>query len=186
MKKLIAIVLAVMLAVSCTIAVSAANATPGTTTLTTTVPDAEYTLNIPADQEIPFGATSTEIGNVTVTGSSGFAVGKNLNVTMEYDVFTAENISTTIPFVVKGEYYLNGYGNQPGSYHSVQMQSGSTITFYGKSGGVVNQYASYEKGELEDELYKIFTVDIKSDDWGKALGGDYTATITFSAEVVVE
>ena len=49
----------------------------GTTTLSTTVPPATYTLNIPADQEITFGATRAEIGNVTVSDSSGFAEGKN-------------------------------------------------------------------------------------------------------------
>ncbi len=31
-----------------------------------------------------------------------------------------------------------------------------------------------------------FSVEILSADWGKALGGDYTSTITFTAEVVVE
>ena len=31
-----------------------------------------------------------------------------------------------------------------------------------------------------DELY----LTVKSSDWGKALGGEYTATITFTAEVV--
>ena len=75
MKKLLAVVLAMLTVFSFGTVAFAAN----TTTLTTTVPDAEYTLNIPADQEIPFGATSTDIGNVTVTNASGFAVGKNLN-----------------------------------------------------------------------------------------------------------
>ena len=59
MKKVISFVLAVMLLASMVPTVFAANATANTTTLTTTVPDAEYTLNIPADQEIKFGETST-------------------------------------------------------------------------------------------------------------------------------
>ena len=84
MKKIIslALVMALMLAMG-TMAFA-----EKTTTLTTTVPDAEYTLNIPANQTVPFGAQSTEIGNVTVSDSSGFAVGKNIQVIVSYGDFT--------------------------------------------------------------------------------------------------
>ena len=58
MKKLTTLVLALALAASLAVPAFAAN----TTTLTTTVPAATYTLNIPADQEIPFG----EIGRAHV------------------------------------------------------------------------------------------------------------------------
>ena len=87
MKKFFAILLAVtMLASMATVASAAEN----TTTLTTTVPAATYTLNIPANQEIEFGATSTNLGAVSVTESSSFAKGKNLNVTLTYDAFASE------------------------------------------------------------------------------------------------
>ena len=66
MKKICAILLAVALLASMTIVAFAAN----TTTLTTTVPSATYTLNIPADQVIPFGTTKASIGNVTVTDAT--------------------------------------------------------------------------------------------------------------------
>ncbi len=75
MKKLLSLALALlMLASVATVALAS------TTTLTTTVPPATYTLNIPADQEIPFGAVSTEIGAISVTDGTGFAEGKNLKV----------------------------------------------------------------------------------------------------------
>ena len=82
----------------------------GTTTLSTTVPAAQYTLNIPADQTIPFGATSADIGNVTVSDSSGFAVGKNIKVTVTYDAFSSSDVSTTIPFelVLGGAAQISG------------------------------------------------------------------------------
>ena len=83
MKKLIALALAVTLLASMAVTVSAAN----TTTLTATVPAAGYTLNIPANQEVNFGTTQADIGNITVTDSAGFAVGKNLQVTVTYDAF---------------------------------------------------------------------------------------------------
>ena len=95
MKKIFAILLAVTLLASMATVVSAAEST---TTLSTTVPAASYTLNIPADQTIEFGATETNIGNVTVTNSAGFAEGKNLSVTVTYDEFTSAGLSTTIPF----------------------------------------------------------------------------------------
>ena len=82
MKKLSALFLALVLLLSAVPTAFAANTTPNTTTLTTTVPSATYVLNIPADQEIPFGQTSMGIGNVTITDSKSFAVGKNVEVTV--------------------------------------------------------------------------------------------------------
>ena len=94
MKKLLATLLTMGMVFSCSTAAFAANET----VLTTTVPDATYTLNIPANQEIPFGATSTDIGNVTVMDSSGFAQGKDLEVTAVFDEMKCENTNTTIPY----------------------------------------------------------------------------------------
>jgi len=96
MKKFIAIAIAVLTVFSFTTVAFAES----TTTLTTTVPDAEYTLNIPADQEIEYNATRTNIGLVTVTNSAGFADGKNLCVTVTYDAFKNNENETTIPFIL--------------------------------------------------------------------------------------
>ena len=96
MKKLTTLVLALALAASLAVPAFAAN----TTTLTTTVPAATYTLNIPADQEIPYGAISTNIGNVTVTDSASFAEGKNLEVTVKKDSFKSDTTNTTIAFTL--------------------------------------------------------------------------------------
>ena len=172
MKKIIAIAIAVLTVFS----FSSVAFAESTTTLTTTVPDAEYTLNIPADQEIPFGATSTDIGSISVTDSSGFAVGKNLEVTLTYEDFSCEDVSTTIPFSV----------NLNSTEHSVQditIESGKKMVFDGKSDGSVRIYdiRDYYTGEYQMDVAKIC---VNSTDWGKALGGDYSATITFTAEVV--
>jgi len=180
MKKLIAIVLAVMLAISCTIAVSAANATPGTTTLTTSVPDAEYTLNIPADQEIPFGTTKKDIGEIKVTQSNYFAEGKNLKVTLNYTEFTCEGVSTTIPFYIQMKDTTNGTTILQKKY------SGDSLVFLGQADKTVTQYAQDMHGSGSMHNANVTELHFDSNDWGKALGGDYTATITFSAEVVVE
>jgi len=179
MKKLLAIVLAVLSAFSMTAVAYAEN----TTTLTTTVPDATYTLNIPADQQISFGATKTNIGTVKVTNSDGFAEGKNLKVTITYDAFTSENVSTTIPFDLSCSYNTNGT-------YIDKLPSGDYITFNGQADGTVESLHHFPSessgGSATISSAEVYLVNIKSADWGKALGGDYSATITFTAEVVVE
>jgi len=189
MKKIFAIILAVMMLASMATVVSAAE---NTTTLTTTVPAASYTLNIPADQEIPFGTTKTSIGNVTVTDAAGFAEGKNLNVTITYDVFAAEGISTTIP------YSLTLYAESPNNNTREakrEIPSGSVFLFEGKSNGRVNEntqlqttYSGNYGGAGGTTMIPVTELQFSalSEDWGKALGGEYTTTITFTAEVVVE
>lgn len=158
----------------------------GTTTLSTTVPAAQYTLNIPADQTIPFGATSTEIGNVTVSDPSGFAVGKNLNVTVTYNAFSSSDVSTTIPFTLK----LGGTSSD-WSGASYELASGDTLKFRGLVSGEVESQAYLGKSVTlagisdTDVFLTQLKVSMLSTDWGKALGGDYTAQITFTSEVVV-
>ncbi len=175
MKKLLALVIAILTITSTLSVASAAN----TTTLTTTVPAASYTLNIPADQEIPFGATETNIGNVTVTDASGFAVGKNLNVTITYDAFKCEGVSTTIPFEIKPSFHLDSLSGS-----GVYYPSGSIATFWGQADGGVREKIQTKSDSTTD--IEGFWVLVNSEDWGKALAGEYTATITFTAEVVVE
>ena len=176
MKKFIAIALAALTVFSFSTVALAAD----TTTLTTTVPDATYTLNIPADQEIDFGARFTNIGNVTVTNSSGFAVGKNLEVTLTYDdTFKCQEVATEIPFAV----IANGMA---GIGADKRIDSGDILTFDGTSSGTVYETASLESSNGTIFRVERFAVDISSTDWGKALAGEYTATITFTAKVVSE
>lgn len=173
MKKLTTLVLALALAASLAVPAFAAN----TTTLTTTVPAATYTLNIPADQEIPYGATKTNIGNVTVSDSTGFAEGKDLKVTLTYAPFTCDNTSTKIPFsIIFEEAKSNGW--------SLQVMSGESITFKGQDSGEVEDRAQLKDYTSSAPVASRMLVSISSTDWGKALAGDYSATITFTAEVV--
>lgn len=176
MKKLTTLVLALALAASLAVPAFAAN----TTTLTTTVPAATYTLNIPADQEIPFGATETNIGSISVTDGTGFAVGKNLKVTLTYDVFTSETADTKIPFLIK-----LGWQSSTGKYY-VDVSSNDPIIFKGKVTGEISKFSQVRSGttSIFDNDADRTLVAIASTDWGKALAGDYSATITFTAEVV--
>ncbi len=176
MKKIFAILLAVTMLASMATVASAAE----TTTLTTTVPAATYTLNIPADQEIPFGATKTDIGNVTVTNANGFADGKNLKVTLTYDPFASDEVTTTIPFeIVPGLTMAVAGEISP-------LTSGKDITFRGKDDSTLSEKASILRSTGNYIDIGALYVEVDSADWGKALAGEYTATITFTAEVVVE
>ena len=187
MKKLISLALAVTLFASMALSVSAES----TTTLTATVPAASYTLNIPANQEIPYGTTQADIGNITVTNSEGFAVGKNLEVTVTYDAFTAEGISTKIPYTLS-LYAEESKGND-NKYNSASkpLTPDTTIVFEGKSNATVTEIIKLDTTYAQGGgALKIPVTSIRfkasSEDWGKALAGEYTSTITFTAEVVVE
>ncbi len=189
MKKLISFALAVTLLASMAISVSAES----TTTLSTTVPAASYTLNIPANQEIPFGTTQADIGNITVTNSEGFAVGKNLEITVTYDAFTADGMSTQIPYSLS--LYADGSDENTGAsaYHSAnkEIPSGSILVFAGKTSGAVAEKILLETQYMTNSGTKMIPVtnvrfSALSEDWGKTLAGEYTSTITFTAEVVVE
>ena len=168
MKKVIAFVLAMTMVFSMAVVASAES----TTTLTTTVPAATYTLNIPADAVVPFGQEFTTLGNITVTDGSGFASGKNVEVAVTYDAFKADSpdISTTIPFT----FATTGTDAKVDSGSS-RWSSGATFSFPGKS-----------DGSIAEKRFNAVGIYVYSKDWGKALAGNYTATITFTAKVVVE
>lgn len=175
MKKFSALILALALLASALPAAFAANATPNTTTLTTTVPSASYVLNIPADQEIPFGQTRTDIGNITITDSKNFASGKNVKVTISHEPFISENVSTQI------SYNLLGDGD---SVEQIIIE----LTFKGQIDGTVQEKATINNGTLApkyDTMERV-QVSVHPTEWGKALAGDYKSTITFTSEVVVE
>lgn len=180
MRKLLSIALSLLLMCSLSTVAFAAN----TTTLTTTVPDATYTLNIPADQEIPFGKTQADIGNISVTDSAGFAEGKDLQVTLTYDAFKADSVSTTIPYVVykvATEGGVNTVGNPWQEEREIPVNSGETLIFRGQSGGDCDEEFVFSNFKNRNRL----RIKTSSEDWGKALAGEYSSTITFTAEVVV-
>lgn len=180
MKKLSALFLTLVLLMSAVPVAFAENAAANTTTLTTTVPSASYVLNIPADQEIPFGQERTEIGNITITDGKNFASGKNVKVTTSYEPFAAENVSTTIP------YRLEGVGISSGKRYSTSVDS---LTFMGKSDGTVAEKVRWACNQLvigQTCEMDYVVMYIQSSAWGKALAGDYKSTITFTSEVVVE
>lgn len=170
MKKAMAILLAMLMLIPFATIAFAAN----TTTLTTTVPGAAYTLNIPSDQEIAYGATSTKIDAPTVTDSSGFAVDKNLYITATYSAFSSPTTDTTIPFSL----YISGEGTLE------TWSSGKRLKFLGQANGTVATNITFSNSfSNKDITSEKCSISIYSADWGKAAPGNYTATITFTTEV---
>lgn len=165
MRKLIALFMVIAMMIPMATVASAS-----TTTLTTTVPAAEYTLIIPEDTTVEFGALFTQLEPmVTVSGAKGFASGKDLAVTVNYDAFRCEGVSTTIPFQLAPNSQGKGW------------ESGTSIIFEGKTDGTVATTAKWGTLGLP-----YIGVKVLSDDWGKALAGTYTAVLTFTSEVVVD
>lgn len=173
MKKVIAFVMAIAMIFSMAIVASA----DSTTTLTTNVPPSTYTLNIPKNQEIKFGALSADIGNVTLSDGVGFATGKNVEVTVTYTDFICEGVSTTIPFTLEGTYTYT-YASTGPKYN--RFNSGDSMLFLGGTNWFSEALHPVDNNYTMDKM----TIHFNSEDWGKALAGDYTATITFAAKVV--
>lgn len=148
----------------------------GTTTLSTTVPAAQYTLNIPADQTIPFGATSTEIGNVTVSDSSGFAKGKNLNVTVAYDAFSSADVSTTIPF----ELVMCGVKNDGSSAYKTKNSRQEGLLYLGAYfPAALNPNHSFSITEtLPQEMSMMYILDSSKSPCSVPIGARLSAVTT--------
>jgi len=140
-------------------------------------------LSIKPKVSLEYGVENNFFRLPKVTNSDGFAEGKNLKVTITYDAFTSENVSTTIPFDLSCSYNTNGT-------YIDKLPSGDYITFNGQADGTVESLHHFPSessgGSATISSAEVYLVNIKSADWGKALGGDYSATITFTAEVVVE
>ena len=76
-------------------------------------------------------------------------------------------------------------------YKTVIKVSGESMIFEGKETGGISEFVTItgkNTGVNQGSTYKGAAdqtyVNISSTDWGKALAGDYSATITFTAEVV--
>ena len=147
----------------------------GTTTLTTTVPDATYTLKIPADQSVPFGTTQYFYDDISIEEANGFADGKDILVTISHTDFVCDGVSTTIPFKIMTEY--TDYGSEV----NVEL---SEVRFPGVSTGGVDYGHIKKKDSGYTTGYGNVWLSISSASWGKALGGTYTATVTYTSEIV--
>ena len=96
-----------------------------------------------------------------------------------YDELKNDDAVTVIPYSL--EYRLSSTLGTGNDY--IDIKEG--IYFPGNEDGGVNETVSKTNSTLPGS-YRIQGVIFKADseDWGKALAGDYSSTITFTAEVV--
>lgn len=184
MRKTIALILAVCTLLSFAVAASADTVTSGTTTLTTKVPAASYTMKVPANQTIKYGAPITKIGIVTIEDSEGFSAKKNVEVTVGFTEFTSKGVDTTIPYEI-----MTVWGPSGGTIWNFDREA--VLRFEGQQDGSVKSNATSidisgvtkNPPDLDKQLTQM-AISISSDAWANALAGDYTSTITFTSKVV--
>ena len=174
MRKTIALILAVCILLSFAVVASADTVTSGTTTLTIKIPAASYTMKVPADQTIKYGAMHTEIGIVTIENSEGFSANKNVDVTVGHTDFTSEGVNTTIPYEIL---YVWTSGEK-------WPFEGAVLRFEGQQDGTVKSNATSIGIKHPSGTMTQMAIKIASGAWANALAGDYTSTITFTSKVV--
>ena len=124
------------------------------TTLTTEVAS-EYTLTIPLDTSIAFGAEETDIGFVKVTGNVKPAE------TVKVDVETGNFISQDDP------------------------QDTIALTLINQNDNNEFKSSIWNENDMRNETKKIpLAVQVKKADWDKAYAGTYQATLTFKASLI--
>ena len=170
MKKLLALLIAFLLVLPLATVASAE-----TMTMTLTVPEADYTLVIPRDQEIPFRSKGEVLGSVRVKDVSGFAEGKNLRVTVSAAPFTSATTDTVLTYTLSGQQAITG-GKE------FALGTNFDIVFEGQSDGSLGFSKVMTGSGLEG--FDCLEIDFNEDDWDDLKPGDYTATITFNAQIV--
>lgn len=150
----------------------AISASAESTTLTIEVPEASYTLHVPANQSIDYMASEANIGGVSVSGSSDFST-KELHVTVSYSgQFTTPQHSSVISYALK----CKGINSDT----RFDLDLNSVIKFTGNEDGTLSTYPQLLDGSPADELIVV----IAPESWENLSGGTYSTTITFASSLV--
>lgn len=150
-KRMVTGMFCMLLAAGMAVPVSAESKT---TTLTTDVAS-EYTLTIPKDTSIAFGAEEMEIGVVKVTGNVKPAE------TVRVDVETGNFISQD------------------------DARDTIALTLINQNDNNEFKSSIWNENDMRNETKEIpLVVQIKKEDWDKAYAGTYQATLTFTASLI--
>ena len=144
--------------------------TQGTQTLSTTVPDPtapSWTLNIPADVAIAYRATDTSIGWVAVSDVQNVGIGKRVICEISYTDFASG--AGTISLGVAYDLYADGILSPPGHLSA----DGASFVLY--------------NGAQPDRTFRaeVFAL-VDAADWAAAAPGVYTATVTYTSELLAK
>ncbi len=122
MKKFLSLILALAMVACMSVTAFAAEGPGGSTELTTTVPEKTlYTLHIPADMTIEYGATKTSIGKPTVSDVddtiesvsiacnwTNFSDGSN-SIPLLILINGGQDASMVVPYFYNDSIYKNNY-----------------------------------------------------------------------------
>ena len=172
MKKILALVIGLLLIVPMATVVSAAS-----TTLTMVVPEAEYTLVIPKNQQISYRSKGEVLGGVSVKDTAGFSEGKDLEVTVTAAPFTCSTTDTELSYTLSAQQATAG-GKE------FELGTNFRIVFQGKSDGSLDTLSKVITKSSGAQSFDVLEIDFNDADWDDLKPGEYTATITFKAKVV--
>ncbi len=165
MKKLTALLLVLVLICSLSVTAFAAGEQTGTTTISVTVPEASYTIHIPADMELEYGKTDVQvIGDVYVSDVVGVKTSIWVNT---YLSFLTNDNGDRIPV-----YWYMGRDKLP--VHDVTLNGFAMITIDSML------YSAPGTSDGEAECFCRLGCLITGSDWNAAAPGTYTATISFA------
>ncbi len=153
MKKVLSLMLAFALVCSLSVLAFAEGEQTGTTTITAEVPEASYTIHIPADATLTYGDTSVKtLGDVYVSDLV------NVNGTI--------HVNSYATVLKNGSNYIT-------ITYTVVFPSGVSypVPFSGES----SQFASWNFSDVDSA-----TIQASVEDWSGAVPGTYTSTITWS------
>lgn len=141
---------------------------------TANVPVPSYTLTIPAEQTVPFGAQTYSLALPTVSEATGFSAGQAIALTIDHTAFISDTASTAIPFAVKAvatDSAEHALDEGAVCYRALDDGSAAATPSLVFSGG-----DSVELSQL--------ALHFAAADWQRALGGEYSADITFTTTII--
>lgn len=180
MKKIIMLVVVLVTALSSSMVVFADSQDVN---FTVEVPETKYTLQIPASQELTYGEEFSYIGDIAVSESEGFFLGKKLALTISYDSLkNSENDSAEI-----------SYELALGSDTETPNESIASLATNNDDGSYTYYFNPNDEGVVDGvmmqgsdtELPHTFIV-IGRNIWKEAVSGNYTTVINFTSEIVCE
>ena len=167
MKKLTALLLTPVLICSLSVTAFAAGGQTGTTTITAEVPEASYTIHLPADMELEYGKTDVQvIGDVYVSDVVGVK-------TSLWVKSSAGKLMNDNGDIIPVHWY---YAHEELPIHDVTLKAYYDDLTLDDNGVMYGGPNSPSSGR---EYFYRFGCLIEESDWNAAAPGTYNATMTF-------
>ena len=180
MKKLLAFLCALTLVLSLgvtafaeTYSGSSGTGASGQQRIYTVAAPLTWTMEIPAECNIPFGATTTEMGNVKIENVSWSKLPEDYCIRAFLEIYTGElksEAGDSLSYdIVFERNWANGYISDATSVNKI-WQKYDDLAFY------------REEDDPEPNFYSKLSVHVTTDQWEKAVPGrTYEETVTYTS-----